>query len=394
MRTRIRMVAGLTLVLSLGVIGTLAQGPGAGGAPPQGAGQGAAPPQGARAGGPPPPPPTQGFESNVQLPANYTPQEAAAVAVVEEWVAGTAAKNLDRAMAVLDDNIISRPDPARQMAYGRVPQCSSYPFTRMTNSFVRLDEVYAVGGPLDTVVLFKRADINGPAGGRGGFSGFTVQVAVMVRVANGKITEWLDAPINRIGGLVTSTDGALTQPPGGANVADACRPYAAPGPAPAARGQAAAPAATPRVLTYGTAKPEQFWNVEETQAAQAVRAWFSAWQAGDPLLLGAFVHQRIVFRPAGTKDLVKGRAALLRSVCGAIGGRQRLTELYPIGSDFDTLVLTESVRNDGTRIAGFFRVQNGLITEWMDVTVEAPGNAAAANPNAAACQAVNSALPG
>lgn len=71
-----------------------------------------------------------------------------------------------------------------------------------------------------------------------------------------------------------------------------------------------------------------------------------------------------------------------------------LTKLYPIGSDFDTLVLTESVvSSQGTRTASLFRVQKGLITEWVDVVVEERGSAAAANPNAAACQAVNAALP-
>jgi hypothetical protein len=378
-----RFCASLALVLSVGAIVALAQGPGAGGPPVPG-----------RAGGPPggfpPPPPTQGFESNIQVTANYNPQEAAAVAVVETWVNRTAAHDLDGAMSVLDNNIIVRPDPARQPAYGPVAQCSSYPFTR-DNSVVRLDEVYVVGGPLDTMVLFKRADINSPAvppGGRGAaFGGFTVQVAVMVRVSNGRITEWLDAPINRIGGLVNSTEGALTQPPAGTNVAEACKKYPVAGLAPVTRTRPAG-----QVLTYGTAKQERYWNVEETQAAQAVRAWFAARQAGDALLLGAFVDQNVVFRTNAAAPFVKGRAGLLRAVCGIFGGQQRLTELYPIGSDFDTLVLTESVNSQGTRTASLFRVQKSLITEWMDVVVESAGPAAAANPNSAACQAVNTAL--
>ena len=373
-----RFCAVLALALPLAAIGALAQGPGAGGPPGPGAGL-------------PPPPPAQGFESNVQITANYTPQEAAAAALVETWVERTAAHDLDGAMAVVDNNIISRPDPARQMAYGPAAQCASYPFTRMATSFVRLEELYAVGGPLDTLVLFKRADVNGPAiAGRGGFGGFTVDVAVLVRVRNGRITEWLDAPINRIGGLVNSTEGALMQPPAGTNLTDACRRYPVAGLAPAP----AQPRPVGRVLTYGTSKPERYWNVEETQAAQAVRAWFAARQAGDPLLLGAFVDPNVVFRAdeGATARLVKGRAALLRAVCGTFGGQQRLTELYPIGSDFDTLVLTESVNSQGTRTASFFRVQKNLITEWQDVVVEAAGPAPATNSNAAACQTANTAL--
>ena len=377
-----RLCASLALALLLGATGAVAQGPGAAGAPVPGPGRGALPP----------PPPTQGFESNIQVPANYTPQEAAAVAVVETWVRTTAAHDLDGAMSMLDPNLIVRPDPARQPAYGPVAQCSSYPFPR-DNSIVRLDEVYVVGGPLDTMVLFHRADNNGnaaPPGARGaGFGGFTVQVGVMVRVSSGRITEWLDAPLNRIGGLVNSTEGALTQPPGGANVAEACKKYPVAGQAPA---QAQVRPAG-QTLPYGTAKPERYWNVEETQAAQAVRGWFAARQAGDALLLGAFVDQNVVFRTNAAAPFAKGRAALLRAVCGTIGGQQRLTKLYPIGSDFDTLVLTESVNSQGTRTASLFRVQKSLITEWVDVVVEAKGPAAAANANAAACQAVNAALP-
>ena len=145
------------------------------------------------------------------------------------------------------------------------------------------------------------------------------------------------------------------------------------------------------VLTYGTAKPERYWNVEEAQAAQAVRAWFAARQAGDALLLGSVVDQNVVFRPNAAAQFGKGRADLLRAVCGIFGGQQRLTKLFPIGSDFDTLVLTESVNAQGARTASLFRVQKGLITEWLDVVVEGASLAAAANPNSA-CQAVNAAL--
>lgn len=366
-----RFCVSLAVALSLAAIGALAQVPGP---------------------GLPPPPPTQGFESNIQVPATYTPHEAAAVAVVEGWVRNTAAHDLDGAMGLLDDNIVSRPDPARQAAYGPAAQCASYPFTRNATSFVRLDELYAVGGPLDTLVLFKRADINAPAapaGGRAGFSGFTVQVAVFLRVFNGKITEWLDAPINRIGGLVGAAEGALTQPPAGANVPDACKKYPVAGRAPAQAPAQSTPA--PQFATYGTAKPERYWNVEEMQAAQTVRAWFAARQS-DVLLLGAFADQNVVFRTDAAAKFAKGRAALLRAVCGTVGRPQRLTKLYPIGADFDTLVLTESVDTQGARTASLFRVQKSLITEWMDVVVERTASAPA-NQNSAACEAVDAALP-
>ena len=49
-------------------------------------------------------------------------------------------------------------------------------------------------------------------------------------------------------------------------------------------------------LTYGTSKPEFWFNPFEASAALAVRGWFAAWKAGDPLLLGAFVDQQVIFR--------------------------------------------------------------------------------------------------
>ena len=145
-------------------------------------------------------------------------------------------------------------------------------------------------------------------------------------------------------------------------------------------------------MPYDTAKHERYWNVEEIQAAQSVRAWFAAKQAGDPLLLGAFVDQNVVFRTSPAAPFAKGRDNLLRAVCGTIGGQQRLTKLFPIGSDFDTLVLTESVNSQGTRTASIFRVQKSLITEWMDVVVDAKGPTATANPGSTACHDVTTAL--
>ena len=53
-------------------------------------------------------------------------------------------------------NIIVRPDPARQPAYGPIAQCSSYPFPR-DNSIVKIDEMYAVGGPTD-----RRSSVTSP----------------------------------------------------------------------------------------------------------------------------------------------------------------------------------------------------------------------------------------
>lgn len=169
-------------------------------------------------------------------------------------------------------------------------------------------------------------------------------------------------------------------------------PALAQGPAPA-NGQA-----RPQVpiLTWGTSKPEFWFNPDEESAAQAVRAWFAAWEAGNPLLLGSFVDQNVIFRARSSDDLGHGRDNLMRQVCGYIGGRLNLTGLYVVGGDYDTGVITSWDKFDAngnrTRMGSFFRVQRGLITEWMDSQVDG-GPAPAQNQNSAACQAVNAALP-
>ena len=160
----------------------------------------------------------------------------------------------------------------------------------------------------------------------------------------------------------------------------------------AVHGQAPAPAQVP---TYGTNKPEFWFNPFEESAARAVRGWFAAWKAGDPLLLGSFVDRNVIFRPNSAAGLQRGRDELLKLVCGYIGDRLNLTGLFVIGGDFDTGVITRWDKIDAggkrTRMGSFFRVQNNLIVEWMDAALE-PGGAATPNQNSEACQAVNAAL--
>lgn len=335
--------------------------------------------------------PTQGYESNGQNPEEYTHEEAEAAAVIVDFVKATTDHNLETLMLLVDDDIIFRSDPVGQIERGAQSFCEEYGFVRDPNSFIRLDELYVVGGPLDTLVLYKRTDINQRAG-QGVFGGYPVEVAVLGRVSNGLITEWYDAPVNQIGGLANTSDGAATRPPRGRPIPDVCLQY------PIARRPTLLPPVLEvpdtEALSFGTMKPEQWWNTEEKQSAQTVRAWFAAWQAGDPLLLGSFVDQNVIFRTDADSDIFYGRDKLLQTVCGTIGGRKRLLELYPVGADFDTLVLTESVRTDGSRIASFFRVQNSLITEWMDVMVESSTSTAGSNQNSEACQEVNAAFAG
>jgi hypothetical protein len=337
--------------------------------------------------------PQQGFESTAQNPATYTPQEAAAVAVILKWIDTTNSHDTPAHMALVDDNVAYRGDPLEPLRRGAQGYCAAFGFVG-SRAWFGLNELYVVGGPADTLVLIRRTDINSPYNGAGALGGYPVPLAVMLRVQNGKVVEWYDMPTNKV------SIGALpNRPPVGGqqNIPERCRPYAAGGAgAPAAAAASGGATALEPARTYGTNKPEYWFNPFEESAAQTIRAFFAGRQAGNPLLLGAFVNQNVGFRPDPASDLIRGRDNLLKNMCGYIGGRLDLTDLYVVGGDYDTAVIARwnAYNAAGMRIpmGSFFRVQNGQIVEWMDTALNGTGPAAAANPNAAACQTVNTAL--
>ena len=178
--------------------------------------------------------PRQGFEATGQNPANYTPDEAAAVAVVKKWVDTTNNHDLAGHMALIDNDVVFRPDPTSALRRGARAYCGAYGFVRSSTSVIKLDELYVVGGPSDTLVMIKRTDINSPAetGREGALNGYQVGLFVLARVRNGKITEWYDAPLNKVSGAALRGSGALppalaqpAQPAQPPNIPAVCMPY-------------------------------------------------------------------------------------------------------------------------------------------------------------------------
>jgi len=131
-------------------------------------------------------------------PSSYNQQEREAVDVVKGWINAWRAYDTEKLMSYMADDLVFRADPSEPLQYGREG------FRRIAQGVINgwsgmdLEEVYAVGGEADTVVLFKRVDYF-PGNGRGPLSGLAIPVAVMFRVKNGKITEWLDAPLIPVG---------------------------------------------------------------------------------------------------------------------------------------------------------------------------------------------------
>jgi ketosteroid isomerase-like protein len=341
-----------------------------------------------------PPLPKRGFDNNGQDPARYTPEEKAAAAIVEKWIE-TINHDTDGHMALIDDNILVRADPTSRLTRGPAAYCSTFlPGLGSHTGNYPLTELYVVGGKGETDVLVGRTDFNAPPGGQGFLGGYGVPVASFLRIRNGRIIEWEDMPTNKIsaGGLPfrIQLDGPRRTPAWCVKYTDGSNSARQPGAVPAHSLN----------YWYGTEKAEYFFNPFEESAAQTVRAWFAAWQSGDPLLLGAFTDVDVVFRARPSDELGHGRDNLLRQVCGITGGKRKLIDLFVIGGDYDSSVLTRwdetNAQGNITHMASFFRAQNGLITEWMydtplDSTLSS-GSPGSSERNSPACQAVNAAL--
>jgi hypothetical protein len=341
-----------------------------------------------------PPLPKQGFENNAQDPAKYSPEEKTAAAVVEKWMDTINHNDTAGHMALISPNIVFRGDPSEVLRVGSDHYCSQIvglgPEAK-GGSFA-LEELYVVdAGRSGTAVLMRRQDINGPVGTKGFFGGYPVPVASWLRIQNGKVIEWYDAPTNNVQEMNSHLPVIGLDAP----VAPYCTSFA-PGSSSenATVSSSAAPPAHSLDYLYGTQKPEYFFNPFEESAAQAVRAFFTAWQPGDVLPLGAFVTQNVIFRvdPTATQ-LSHGRKNLLKQLCGSMGGTRKLRDLFVVGGDYDSSVLARwdqpATRGNITHGASFFRVQKGVIVEWFDMPNS--GVAAAAN-DSASCHAVDAAL--
>jgi hypothetical protein len=94
----------------------------------------------------------------------------------------------------------------------------------------------------------------------------------------------------------------------------------------------------------------------------------------------------------------------LRQVCGVMGGKRKLIDLFVIGGDYDSAVTTRweatNAQGGASHMGSLFRVQKGLIVEWYDTPNDpgAVGPAAASAParngvqDSPACQSGNKAL--
>jgi limonene-1,2-epoxide hydrolase len=133
-----------------------------------------------------------------KAPSSYNQQEREAVEVVKGWINAWKTYDIAKLMSFMSDDLIYRADDSEPLQHGK--DGFETMARRVGPSWCGMDlqEIFVVGGEWDTVVLAKRIDYF--PGGRGGpFQGIAVPVAAMFRIKNGKIMEWLDAPLIPVG---------------------------------------------------------------------------------------------------------------------------------------------------------------------------------------------------
>ena len=343
----LRLFAGCTLVLAVG------------------AGESASQPAPFGAAGPPSRVTT---EAHGQAPEQYTPQEAEAVAIVEQWIDAWVTYDLVRLVSLMEEDVVFRADPVEDLQYGRRNFCLIAAAVINGWSGLDLQELYVVGGEQDTSVLIRRVDYF-PPGGRG-LAGQAIDVATFLRVQNGRITEWLDAPTIPVGpGAMVAQGAPRPEFPVQPEAVEACSFLDDPAWEPQPNVEAPETA-------YATRKPEGVWSEAERDAAQAVRAWVHAMSTGDPADRAQFMDEDVAWRADPSQPLQRGRDGFVETLSNTGDGASgRLLELYVVGGDWDTSVLALRVDDGDAPVAVFFRVQDGLIVEWLDAPA-GPGAAA------------------
>lgn len=167
---------------------------------------------------------TQSVYAQGSAPAAANPYERKALSVVRDWTAAFANKDADKAASYMEDNVQFRIDPSdpgfskgrdvarnliRRLVGADTPPppeggaAATPARPRMEFGAIKLRQIYAIGDSNEVVVIVRRIDelkLNGKA--------MSIPVGAFYRVnpKDGKIEEWLDAPLIRV---------SMGPPPGG-----------------------------------------------------------------------------------------------------------------------------------------------------------------------------------
>lgn len=268
--------------------------------------------------------------------------EAAALAVVMDWIGGWANKDPQQVYGAMEEN---------GFWAGGFPDNPLLGIWRSADRFVQqdgravsggvlftVDEVLAVGGPAGTAVLYRRPDESGfgeyQTLDAGDGQGVFFVNSVLKWVVDGKVRVWLDAPV--------------LFPP------------------------------VPREQ----APPLDTWDVEGEAGLQIVRDFLAAWQSGSAEAAAAFLDEGVQFSTYYPEHITEvGAGHFLESRRQAIeaGIAMDIGDNLAIGGPQGTAVLverTDEFELDGkqvkTQAAAFFWVRDGKIHTWLDFPLDAP----------------------
>ncbi|PNG24384.1 nuclear transport factor 2 family protein [Methylocella silvestris] len=129
-------------------------------------------------------------------------KEQQAITLINGWVAALVAKDADKAVSLMDEDVQYRDDPFQtELKKGRMQFTKDLKMLLRGLTGMKIETASAVAGTKDDVlVLAKRTDEFNLGG-----KSISVQIGAYYRVRNGKIYEWLDTPLVE-----------LPKPPGGA----------------------------------------------------------------------------------------------------------------------------------------------------------------------------------
>jgi ketosteroid isomerase-like protein len=160
---------------------------------------------------------TQSVLAQGAAPAATKQDERKALSVVRDWTAAFANKDADKAASYMEDNVQFRVDPSdpgfskgrdtarnliRQLVGADAPTpppagaAAGPPRPKMEFGAIKLQQIYAIGDSNEVVVIVRRIDelkLNGKS--------MSIPIGAFYRVnpKDGKIEEWLDDPLIKIG---------------------------------------------------------------------------------------------------------------------------------------------------------------------------------------------------
>lgn len=129
-----------------------------------------------------------------QAVSGASKEEQQAIALIGEWVAALLAKDADKAVSYMAENVQYRDDPFQTtLKQGRDQLLKDLKILLRGLTGMKIETAYAIGGRSEVLVLVKRIDTFSLQG-----KSISTPIAGYYRIQDGKILEWLDTPLQKL----------------------------------------------------------------------------------------------------------------------------------------------------------------------------------------------------